>query len=298
METEFDVAVLDQGLQHRLQRVARIDRAVTVVDVIRHIAAGRPGEQYGRNIDARVVDDLRETIDGFLEPGVVAVDEDQDTMARRTADARIEVRFGLSQIHPIGAQNGEIALGIGWHRGRRRNVAGLPHAGRRDRNDDVREIESASPGAPNITPGGSTTGARVVATRRSTCPRRARSAPRRACHTGGWSNCGERRHCDRHDTDAGPPCPVQRRAGPPEPAHPSPTTGCLAVHERRGGRQCVEHVLDRSRQRPVFAGSRFLWVMNHQIARSTTTTMRMIAHIGKPLEVGAATGVVILDAAA
>ena len=28
--------------------------------------------------------------------------------------------------------------------------------------------------------------------------------------------------------------------------------------------------------------------MNHQIASSTTTTMRMIAHIGKPLELGVA----------
>src|SRR3984957_18604205 len=38
--------------------------------------------------------------------------------------------------------------------------------------------------------------------------------------------------------------------------------------------------------------------MNHQIASSTTMTIRMIAHIGKPLEVGATTGAVTLDAAA
>src|SRR5580700_7127337 len=36
--------------------------------------------------------------------------------------------------------------------------------------------------------------------------------------------------------------------------------------------------------------------MNHQIASSTTMTIRMIAHIGKPLDVGAG-GVGILDAA-
>ncbi len=43
-------------------------------------------------------------------------------------------------------------------------------------------------------------------------------------------------------------------------------------------------------RRPVFAGSAGLWfwVMNHQIASSTTMTIRMIAHIGKPLEVDAA----------
>jgi len=38
--------------------------------------------------------------------------------------------------------------------------------------------------------------------------------------------------------------------------------------------------------------------MNHQIANSTTITIRMIAHIGKPLEVGAATGAVTLVAVA
>ena len=38
--------------------------------------------------------------------------------------------------------------------------------------------------------------------------------------------------------------------------------------------------------------------MNHQIASSTTTTIRMIAHIGKPLEVGAATGAVTRAAVA
>src|SRR3984957_15568843 len=37
--------------------------------------------------------------------------------------------------------------------------------------------------------------------------------------------------------------------------------------------------------------------MNHQIASSTTMTIKMIAHIGKPLDVGAG-GVGILDAAA
>ena len=43
---------------------------------------------------------------------------------------------------------------------------------------------------------------------------------------------------------------------------------------------------------PVFAGSSSCrLLMNHQIANSTTTTMRMIAHIGKPLERGGGGGV-------
>jgi hypothetical protein len=41
---------------------------------------------------------------------------------------------------------------------------------------------------------------------------------------------------------------------------------------------------------PCFAGSGglWLWVMNHQIARRTMTTIRTIAHVGKPLALGAA----------
>jgi len=51
-------------------------------------------------------------------------------------------------------------------------------------------------------------------------------------------------------------------------------------------------------KRPVLAGSAGFWfcVKYHQIAKSTTTTIRMIAQSGKPLEVGAG-GVGTLDAA-
>jgi hypothetical protein len=37
--------------------------------------------------------------------------------------------------------------------------------------------------------------------------------------------------------------------------------------------------------------------MNHQIASSTTMTIRMIAHIGNPLELGVGTAAGTLDAA-
>lgn len=49
---------------------------------------------------------------------------------------------------------------------------------------------------------------------------------------------------------------------------------------------------------PVFAGSSSCRrLMNHQIAKSTIMTMRMIAHIGKPLERGSGGGVGTLLAA-
>ena len=107
-----DVRVFDQRLQHRLQRVARIHRAVAIIDVVGHIAAGRPGEQHRGDIDARVVNNLGEAIDRFLETGVEAMDEDENPAARRALDARIEVCLRLSQVHSIGAQDDEITLRI------------------------------------------------------------------------------------------------------------------------------------------------------------------------------------------
>ena len=109
-----DVWVFDQSLQHRLERVARIDRAVAIIDVVGHIAAGRPGEQHRGDIDARVVNNLREAIDGFLEAGVEAMDEDENPAPGRALDARVEVCLSLSQVHAIGAQDDEIMLRIAW----------------------------------------------------------------------------------------------------------------------------------------------------------------------------------------
>ena len=73
-----DVRVFNEDLQHRLERVARIHRAVAVIDVVGHVAAGGPGEQHRCDIDARVVNDLGETVDGFLKTGVEAVDKDEN----------------------------------------------------------------------------------------------------------------------------------------------------------------------------------------------------------------------------
>ena len=147
MEIEVDVRVLDQRLEQRLERVARIKRAVAVIDVVGHAAAGRPGEQHRGDIDPRVMNDLGEAVDRFLEAGVEAMDENEDPAARRALDARIKVRFRLSQVHPVGAQDDEIALRISGDRGRKLNVAGLARAVRRDGHDDVGEIEPPSPRA-------------------------------------------------------------------------------------------------------------------------------------------------------
>src|ERR1700727_3184214 len=140
-----DVWVFDQSLQQRLKRVARIDGAVAIIDVVRHIAAGGPSEQHGSDIDSCVVNDLPEAIYGFLETGVEAVDEDENPAARRPPDARIEVRFRLSQVHAIGAQDREVTLRVGWQRRRKRDVPWLARAGRRNRDDDIGEIQPSPP---------------------------------------------------------------------------------------------------------------------------------------------------------
>src|SRR6202034_3701874 len=79
--------------------------------------------------------------------GIEAVDEDENPAPRRALDARIEVRLRLSEVHPIGAEDREVTLRIGWQRRRKRNVPWLARAGRRDRHDDIGEIQSSSPGA-------------------------------------------------------------------------------------------------------------------------------------------------------
>ncbi len=144
MEIEVDVGVFDQGLQHRLQRVARIDRAVAIIDVVGQVAAGRPGEQHRRDIDARVVDDLREAIDGFLEAGVVSMNKDENPAPGNPPDPLVEVCLRLRQVDAVGPQDDEIALRIAGDRGRQRNVAGPARAVRRDGHDNVGEIEPAS----------------------------------------------------------------------------------------------------------------------------------------------------------
>ena len=93
------------------------------------------------------MNDLREAIDRFLEAGVEAVDEDENPASGSAADARVEVRFRLGEVHAVGAQDDEVMFRIARRRGRELNLSGLTRPIRRDRHDDVGEIESAAPGA-------------------------------------------------------------------------------------------------------------------------------------------------------
>ena len=90
-----DIRIVRQRLQHRLQRVARIHRAVAIVDIVDGVSAGGPGEQHRRDVDPRVVDDLGEAVDRFLEAGVVAVHEYEHLAPRRARHPGVEVGFRL-----------------------------------------------------------------------------------------------------------------------------------------------------------------------------------------------------------
>ena len=90
------------------------------------------------------MNDLREAIDGFLETGVEAVDEDENPAPGNPPDPLVEFCLRLRQVDAVGPQDHEIALWIAGDRGRQRNVAGPARAVRRDRHDNVGEIEPTS----------------------------------------------------------------------------------------------------------------------------------------------------------
>ena len=114
------------------------------------------------------MNDLREAIDGFFETGVEAVDEDENPAPGNPPDPLVEVCLRLRQVDAVGPQDDEIALRIAGDRGRQRNVAGPARAVRRDGHDNVGEIEPAPSRSAEHDAGGEMTGARVVATVRST----------------------------------------------------------------------------------------------------------------------------------
>ena len=70
-------------LQQSLEDVARIGGALAIVEIVEQLAARRPGEEHRHDRSARVVRDLREPVDGFLEAGVEAVHEQQHVPIRR-----------------------------------------------------------------------------------------------------------------------------------------------------------------------------------------------------------------------
>jgi hypothetical protein len=87
---------------------------------------------------------------------------------RRSVQTFVERRDRLFQIEAVGMQGDEIVRGIAGDRGRPLYLADFPDRIWRDRYGDVGESEPASTLPPNITPAGTESSERVVATNIST----------------------------------------------------------------------------------------------------------------------------------
>ena len=125
--------IVDDTLQDRLKRIARIAGAFAIVEIFQGAAARGPCEQQWNHVGARIVHDLREPIDGLLEPCIVTMDEDQHVAVVGFRDSPVEFDAPLFQFHAIGAHRDEIARGIAGRRGRPLHLADLSRAIRRNR---------------------------------------------------------------------------------------------------------------------------------------------------------------------
>src|SRR5271166_3961503 len=288
----FDIRIGRQRLQDRLKRVARIHRAVAIVDVVDDVAARGPGEQHRRHIDPRVVNDLGEPIDGFLEAGVVAVHENEDLASRRAAHARVEIGFRPGQIDAVGAQSDEVVFRIA---GRPRRPLHFAASARRvgwHRHHDVGELEPSAARAAEHD-------ARRIDDRRarrrnenvdSGSARRAGSDDKVAEWTGGTA--GDQRRQDKRQEGAGAP-PLVMTIGASAFQLETLAMNMDATDSARArcpGRAVRTKPIGASSM-PCFTGSGlWFWLTNHQTATRTMTISRMIAHIGNPPLLGVAGG--------
>ena len=173
----------------------------------------------------RVVNDLGEAIDGLLETSVVAVDENEDLVSGSPFHPCVEFGLRAGEIHAVSPQRDEVVRGIARRPRRPLDLAELAGMVRRDRDDDVGEVEtlparSAKHDAGRIDDGSAGRGHEEVDRAGA---RRARSDNEIAVRTTGAPG-DERRQAD-HDDRGGARPPRRRRiaddalTGRPEPAH-------------------------------------------------------------------------------
>jgi hypothetical protein len=141
----LDVAISDHRLQHGLERVARIGRALAVVGVVDELAARGPGEEHGHDGRAGVMHDLRETIDRLFVTRVVAVHEQKDVPRGPSAQTPVEGGDGRLEVEPVGAQGDEIMRGIAGDPGRPLHLANLTHGVGRDGDRHIGEAQADPP---------------------------------------------------------------------------------------------------------------------------------------------------------
>ena len=172
------------------------------------------------------------------------------------------------------------------------DVPWLARAGRRNRHDDIGEIQPSSPGSSEHDAGRLKYG-RARRRHKEVDPARvwrAWSNDECAVGTAGAPRRDRRQgdHTERR-LEIAPLLLSAARVANARTGPPAPRRACLVELRERWSGRCVQ---GRIRSGPTGgrsspAPAAFRWVMNHQIASSTTMTIRMIAHIGNPLEVGA-----------
>jgi hypothetical protein len=126
------IAVFGKILEQRLQGVARIVGALTVISVSQQAAARRPSHENGRAVNFGVVNDLRETVDRVFEAIVEAVDEDENTAVRASFDGRLQPAFCAIEVELLSLQGGKVGCRIGRQLLRPGNIAFLASLGQRD----------------------------------------------------------------------------------------------------------------------------------------------------------------------
>jgi hypothetical protein len=139
-----DRRIFRERAQNRLQRIARIIRALAIVGIGEKPSARRPGEQHGQGGRAGIMRDLRKTVDRLLEAVVVAVHEQQNTAAGQFREPPVEPADRAFRIHPVGADRDEVMRGIAGQAARPLHIANAARGVRRNGNRDIGEGQAAA----------------------------------------------------------------------------------------------------------------------------------------------------------
>ncbi len=137
--------------EERFQRVAGVVGAFSVIAIGKQAAPRRPCHQDRGAVDAGIMDDLGEAVDGVLEAVIEAVDEHEHAAVGTFPDRGIEPGLGSIPGQVVRLQRREIGCWIGRQFFRPGNLADLPD--RRDRDRYVREGWRACPLAREHLPG-------------------------------------------------------------------------------------------------------------------------------------------------
>ena len=107
-----DSGIVRHAPQRFFERVARGNRALPVVYILKYAPPRRPCEQDRGRIRAGIMGDLRQSVDRVLETIVEAMHEDQHTPVTR--QMLLQPRLRLTRIAKRGhCERGEIGLRIG-----------------------------------------------------------------------------------------------------------------------------------------------------------------------------------------